>query len=232
MRYAIFGDIHANWEALMAVMEDASAQRCTHFACLGDIVGYNANPSECLDYVRNLGCAVVKGNHDEAAAGNHPLEDLNPFAERALLWTRKHLTDEQKQWLASLNLVQQVEGFTIVHATLESPGSWTYITNKYDALVHFSFQTHPVCFYGHTHVPRIYENGESIRSVRESFIQVRPDMKYLVNVGSVGQSRDGDWRASYGIYDLEKNEISLRRVNFDRDTAQQKTRNAGLGRDC
>ncbi|MEI6535635.1 MAG: metallophosphoesterase family protein, partial [Verrucomicrobiaceae bacterium] len=157
VRYAIFGDIHANLEALTTVMGDAQAMQCTHYVCLGDIVGYNADPGPCLDHVRAMNCPVVKGNHDEEATQERSLDELNPIAERALLWTRQQLSEDQKHWLRELKLVRQVRDFTIVHATLDSPGSWAYVSNRFDAMASFSYQFTQLCFYGHTHVPRIYE---------------------------------------------------------------------------
>ncbi|MEY4483509.1 MAG: hypothetical protein RL693_961, partial [Verrucomicrobiota bacterium] len=221
MRYAIFGDIHANWEALMTVMGDAQEQGCTHFVCLGDVVGYNANPGECLDYVRALNCPVVKGNHDEEATQDRSLDDLNPLAESALLWTRQHLTPDQKQWLRELKLVRQARDFTIVHATLDSPGSWAYVSNRFDAMASFSYQFTQICFYGHTHTPRIYEKDDTVRCLRETDVTLRRGVKYFINVGSVGQPRDGDWRASYAVYDVEKQTINVRRLEYDLHTAQQ-----------
>jgi diadenosine tetraphosphatase ApaH/serine/threonine PP2A family protein phosphatase len=228
MRYAIFGDIHANWEALTAVMADAQELECTHYVCLGDIVGYNANPSECLDYVRALNCPVVKGNHDEEATKERALDELNPLAESALLWTRQRLTEDQKQWLRELKLVRQVRDFTIVHATLDSPGSWAYISNRFDAMASFSYQFTQLCFYGHTHSPRIYEKDDTVRCLRDTDMQFRKGVKYFINVGSVGQPRDGDWRASYAVYDVEQQEISIRRLEYDIRTAQEKIRDSGL----
>lgn len=228
MRYAIFGDIHANWEALMSVMEDAQQQQCTHFVCLGDIVGYNANPCECLDYVRSLNCPVVKGNHDEEATQERTLDELNPLAERALIWTRQQLSDDQKQWLRELKYVRQVRDFTIVHATLDSPGSWAYVSNRFDAMASFSYQFTQLCFYGHTHAPRIYEKDDTVRCLRDTETQIKRGVKYFINVGSVGQPRDGDWRASYATYDVTEQNIQIHRIEYDIQTAQQKIIDVGL----
>lgn len=228
MKYAIFGDIHANLEALEAVMLDAAAQDCTDFVCVGDIVGYAANPSECLKLVRDLGCPVVKGNHDEEAALDTPLEGLNPLAKHALEWTRKSLSQEERDWLTALKLVRQVRDFTIVHATLDTPGNWGYVTNKFDAMASFSYQFTPVCFYGHTHTPRIYMKHLSVEAVTGLETQVLLGRKYFINVGSVGQPRDGDWRSSYAIYDVENQRIEIRRLEYDIATAQQKIISAGL----
>lgn len=228
MRYAIFGDIHANWEALESVMAHAQAEGCTHHVCLGDIVGYNANPCECLEYVRALNCPVVKGNHDEESTQTRALDELNPLAESALIWTRTQLNEDQKQWLRELKLVRQVRDFTIVHATLDSPGSWAYVSNRFDAMASFSYQFTQLCFYGHTHAPRIYEKDDTVRCLRDTETVLRRGVKYFINVGSVGQPRDGDWRASYAIYDVEKQTVTVHRLEYDIRTAQQKIREAGL----
>ena len=124
MKFAIFGDIHANLEALNAVLEDANSHDCTHYLCIGDIVGYNANPSECLNIIQGLDCPVVKGNHDEEASQDTELVGLNPLAQSSMQWTRDNLDSDQKNYLKELKLVRHVRDFTIVHATLDSPSSW------------------------------------------------------------------------------------------------------------
>jgi len=228
VRYAIFGDIHANWEGLTAVMEDSQALGCTHYICLGDVVGYNANPVECLEFVRDMNCPIVKGNHDDEATQERSLDELNPLAESAMLWTREQLNEGHKQWLRELKLVRQVRDFTIVHATLDSPGSWAYVSNRFDAMASFSYQFTQLCFYGHTHAPRIYEKDDTVRCLRDMETTLRRGVKYFINVGSVGQPRDGDWRASYAIYDVENQTVNIRRLDYDLATAQRKIREAGL----
>lgn len=212
----------------MTVMEDSKQQRCTHYVCLGDVVGYNANPCECLEQVRAMNCPTVKGNHDEEATQERTMDELNPLAESALLWTRRQLSDEQKQWLRELKLVRQVRDFTIVHATLDSPGSWAYVSNRFDAMASFSYQFTQLCFYGHTHAPRIYEKDDTVRCLRETETKLRRGVKYFINVGSVGQPRDGDWRASYAIYDVENQSVHIHRLEYDLRTTQEKIRAAGL----
>jgi predicted phosphodiesterase len=228
MKFAIFGDIHANLEAFQSVIADSEEQGCTNYVCLGDIVGYAANPSECLEIVRAMNCPVVRGNHDEGAASTSLLEELNPLAQRALLWTRDQLNDDKRQWLRELRLVRQVRDFTVVHATLDSPGSWGYVTNRFDAMASFSYQFTQVCFYGHTHVPRVFEKDDTVRGARGELVELQRGVKYFVNVGSVGQPRDGDWRASYAIYDVQTQTICIRRVEYDIQTAQKKILAAGL----
>ncbi|MFT5632460.1 MAG: putative phosphodiesterase [Rubritalea sp.] len=228
MKIALFGDIHANLEALETVLADAEAQGCDSYVCLGDVVGYNANPSECLEIIRQMGCPVVKGNHDEDAGGDHSLEMMNPIAAEALQWTRDQLTDEQRDFLARMRMVRQVEDFTIVHSTLDQPNVWNYVTNKFDAMSNFSYQFTQVCFHGHTHVPRVFVRGSKVQDVPPESIAIEDGMKYFINAGSVGQPRDGDWRASYCIYDMEAKMIYFRRLDYDIATTQKKILAAGL----
>src|SRR5207302_5591392 len=124
MKYAIIADIHANLEALNTVLADIKNQNCTHIACLGDVVGYNANPKECLDIVRAMNVPVVKGNHDEYCSSDEPLDGFNPAAAEAVNWTRRQLAGEDRQWLRELKYVRMVTSFTIVHATLDGPQRW------------------------------------------------------------------------------------------------------------
>jgi predicted phosphodiesterase len=230
MRFAIFGDIHANLHALNAVLEDARKASCTHFVCMGDVVGYNAFPHECIEVVRELDCPVVKGNHDEQASMLGEQEGFNPLAEEAMNWTRRHLTPEDKDWLRSLRLHRQVRDFTIVHATLDTPHKWGYIFNQLDAAASFNYQMTSLCFVGHTHTPKAYVRDGSVRTIPFDVISVQPGKKYLINVGSVGQPRDGDWRGAYVVYDTTSNELILRRIEYDIDSAQMAILDAGLPR--
>ncbi len=231
MRFAIISDIHANLEAFDAVLADARDNKCTDFVCLGDVVGYNANPHECVERVREMDCPTVKGNHDEQASLVESSRDFNEMAEAAIQWTRDHLTDEDKQWLRDLKLQREVRDFTIVHATLDAPEQWDYVFNNLDAAASFTFQQTTVCFFGHTHVPMVFTRGED-GVQRQRFDKLRIDVgkKYFINVGSVGQPRDGDWHAAYCIYDVESNVIEQRRLKYDVATAQKKIIDAGLPR--
>ncbi len=228
MRIALFGDIHANLEALEAVLEDASKQSVTDYVCMGDIVGYNADPAACLERVRAMDCPTVKGNHDEDASGSHSLENMNPVAATALEWTRRQLSDEQRQWLRRLRMVRQVADFTVVHSTLDQPSHWNYVTNRFDAMSNFSYQFTQICFHGHTHVPRVYIKNDRVREETTDSLIIEDGAKYFINVGSVGQPRDGDWRACYVIFDLDQRLISFRRVEYDIGATQRKIYTAGL----
>ena len=229
MRFAIFSDIHANLEALEAVLQDAKQRECTHFVCLGDVVGYNANPHECVDRIRQMDCPIVKGNHDEQASLDESSRDFNELAEQAINWTREHLDEKDKEWLRDLRMQRQVRDFTIVHATLDTPAQWGYVFNNLDATASFTYQHTTVCFFGHTHVPMVFIREEGgVRRVRIEQLSIDANRKYFINVGSVGQPRDGDWRAAYCVYHVEKNVVEQRRIKYDLETAQKKINQAGV----
>ncbi len=228
MRYALFGDIHANLEAFHAVLEHAQAQKCDAYACLGDIVGYGGSPVECLELVQKMKCPVVKGNHDEDSSQVGAARNTNPIARQAQEWTYERLSEEQHKWLQELRYVRQIDNFTIVHSSLDRPQHWNYITNKFDATACIAYQFTQLCFVGHSHVPQIYVKGQGVSSHNEYHVAIEPDKKYLINIGSVGQPRDGDWRASYAIYDSAEAIVNIYRLEYDIRTAQKKILDAGL----
>jgi predicted phosphodiesterase len=228
MKYALLADIHGNLEALDVVLKDTQSQNCTHYACLGDIVGYNANPKECLDIVRGMGMPCIKGNHDEYCCADGELDGFNPHAKEAINWTRHHLTENDRLWLKEQKFQRLVYNFTIVHATLDVPQRWGYVFNKLDAAASFTYQNTAVCFFGHTHMPVAFIRDSVVRGGTYSKFKVEPGRKYFVNVGSVGQSRDGVAKATYAIYDLDDQTIELRRLDYDIPITQAKIRAAGL----
>ena len=230
MRFAIFSDLHANLEATEAVLADARAKDCTHYVCLGDLVGYNANPRECVALVRDLDCPTVKGNHDEQACLTTSSRDFNDLAERAIEWTRANLSDEDKQWLGELRMTRQVRDFTIVHATLDTPNEWGYVFNNLDAVASFTYQHTTVCFFGHTHVAGAFVRDDGVKRVKTEQLMIEAGKKYFINTGSVGQPRDGDPRAAYCIYHTEREVVEQRRVKYDLPAAQKKIIAAGLPR--
>jgi len=230
MRFAIFSDVHANLEALEAMLADAKENNCTHYVCLGDVVGYNANPNECVELVRGLDCPIVKGNHDEQASIGESSRDFNEMAEAAIQWTRDNLTEADKTWLRELKMQRQVRDFTIVHATLDMPEQWGYVFNNLDAAASFTYQQTTVCFFGHTHVPMAFVRDEGVERQRTGKLRIDPGRKYFINVGSVGQPRDGEWRSAYCIYHIQSAVVEQRRLKYDLETAQKKIINAGLPR--
>ncbi len=237
-RTAVISDIHANYHALCAVMGDAfDVEHCTNVVCVGDIVGYNAYPRECLDYIRMLNCPVVKGNHDEEVV-DPSYAKMNPMARAAMEWTRQQLDADQLAWLSRLQHLRIVRNsgtcqssFTIVHSTLDNPKAWSYIINANDAAGSFNRQVTQFCFNGHTHVPKVYMwNGRSAGEdydaqhelIMNGYAEVQPiaGYKYCINVGSVGQPRDNDPRSCYAVYDSDSNIVILKRVEYDVAAAQ------------
>jgi predicted phosphodiesterase len=228
MKYAILADIHANLEALEVVLADAREQNCTHYACLGDVVGYNANPKECLDKIRDMEMPCVKGNHDEYCSVESNLEGFNPHAAEAIQWTRAQLTEEDRDWLRNLKYIRLVASYSIVHATLDGPQRWGYVFDRLAAAASFTYQNTSVCFFGHTHVPVAFIRDSVVRGGTYSKFKIEPGRKYFINVGSVGQSRDGVAKATYVIYNMDEGSVELRRLDYDIAKTQAKIRAAGL----
>ena len=229
MKYALIADIHANLEALEVVLEDAKKNNCTRYVCLGDVVGYNPNPKECMKIVREMGMPCIMGNHDEYCAGDIDLTGFNPHAGHAIMWTRDQLSDEERDWLKRLKYLRMIANFTIVHSTLDAPKRWGYVMSKLDAAASFTYQNTGVCFFGHTHVPLAFMRDQNtVIGGKYDSLEVEKGKKYLINVGSVGQPRDGDPRAAYVIYNLEEGTIELRRLDYDLEKTQAKILDAGL----
>jgi len=227
--FAVLGDIHANIDALNVVLDDCRAQGVTDYLCTGDVVGYNARPHECLELVRGLGCPVVMGNHDRYVSSRQNLDDFNPHAAAVIEWTRSQLTGEELEFLRTLPFVSTKMGVTLVHATMDNPENFGYVFDHLQAEAHFSHQVAPLCFHGHTHCPMIYEKqiGAVYRIDAQDF-KMPIGRKYFVNVGSVGQPRDGDSRAAYVLYDPKARTVRFRRLEYDVAAAQAKILEAGL----
>ena len=228
MKYAIIADIHGNLEAFTVVLNDIREQQVDHIVCLGDVVGYNANPKECLKMVRDMNIPVVKGNHDDLCSTNNELEGFNPHAADAVHWTRNQLNAEEKQWLRDLKYTRMVANFTMVHATLDAPDRWQYVFDKLAAAASFPYQVSQICFFGHTHVPVAFMRDTVVRGGTYSKFKIDPSKKYFINVGAVGQPRDNNPKCAYVIYDLTLGTIELRRLDYDIAAAQAKIRAAGL----
>lgn len=230
MRVALFSDIHSNLLALQAVLKDLRPRQVDHLICLGDIVGYNARPVECLKTVRETGADVVMGNHDLYAVTDADLKWFNPVARAGLEYSRKQLSPAQKKWLMNLPLRRDYKGFTAVHASLSHPEQWEYVTTLESAEAHFAFQEEPVCFIGHTHQVRVHRyDGKRARSIRvPARLNLKKELKYLINVGSVGQPRDQEPKASYVVYDMSECRIEFYRVRYQVLRAADEILNAGL----
>jgi|P827metagenome_2_1110787.scaffolds.fasta_scaffold01693_14 diadenosine tetraphosphatase ApaH/serine/threonine PP2A family protein phosphatase len=227
--FAVLGDIHSNLDALNVVLEDCRSQGVTDFLCTGDVVGYNACPHECMDIIRELGCPVVVGNHDFYVASQQNLDDFNPAAAAVVEWTRRQLSEDELSWLRVLPFTRTQMGITLVHSTMDNPENFGYVFDNLQAEANFLNQKTPVCFHGHTHCPMIYEKSmNGVFRIDAQDFTLPMGRKYFINVGSVGQPRDGDPRATYVIFDPKERTVRYRRLAYDIEAAQERIRLAGL----
>src|SRR5262245_42496675 len=226
---AIFSDIHANVEALDAVLALIAERKPGRILCLGDVVGYGANPNECLERVRARSSVVLLGNHDAAATGGPELSRFNAHARAAAQWTAKELTPDHRDYLRTLPLTAAVDSYFCVHASPASPRAWEYLFDRFDAEPQFQYFSESLCFVGHTHQPAVFElTPFGCAALAPDRVVLDPDRRYIVNVGSVGQPRDHDPRASMVFFDEGAGEIEFVRVPYDIARAQKKIRAAEL----
>lgn len=228
LKCAILGDIHGNLEALEAVLEDAKEFGVNSYICVGDIVGYNANPAECIDRIRAMDFTCVKGNHDHYCSHDESLDDFHPLAADVIDWTRHQLSETDISYLEDLKYSRIISGFTIVHSTLDMPDKWGYVFDNLEADANFNYQSTSLCFHGHTHIPVVYEKKGRVTKCALGKVSIGLGTKYFINVGSVGQPRDGNPLAAYAIYDMKAKTVELRRVPYDIETVKKKILAAGL----
>ncbi|MEA2013345.1 MAG: metallophosphoesterase family protein [Verrucomicrobiota bacterium] len=230
MKYAIISDVHGNLEALEAVLEKCEELGVNKYICGGDVVGYGSEPSKCLEIVRALPLVgFVKGNHDQQASEESDLLGFNPQAAMAIEWTRENISDDQKAFLRSLPFTMKPAKKTaLVHSTLDSPKSWGYIFEKFAAAASMNYQFTQVCFCGHTHIPLAFEKFGDVKGGKYTEVKLLPGRKYMINVGSVGQPRDGDPRASFATFDMEENLVKLYRQKYDVEKTSKKILEVGL----
>lgn len=230
MKYGIFADVHSNLEALEVVLEALKSEGIQRYLCVGDIVGYGANPTECIDRIKELDSIVVCGNHDWASVGLLDASYFNPVASQAVLWTEKHLSAGSKKFLRVLKLIYHGETFTLVHGTLNNAGEFHYIYDAYTARNTLKLTPTNICFVGHSHIPLVIfkKQDNEIGYLLKPKIEISPDIVYVINVGSVGQPRDGDARASFCTYDSDKQIVEMKRISYDFKKAQSKIIKTGL----
>jgi predicted phosphodiesterase len=234
VRYLILSDIHANWEALEAVVAD-SAGSFDQTLCCGDLIGYGADPNPIIEWVRANCAAVVRGNHDRACTGLDDLEWFNPIARTAALWTAQVLTPDNADYARALPKGPlAIDGFQIVHGSALDEDE--YVLGPAEAEQAFSYLENRVEFFGHTHVQGGFlwnhSRVEILQRVatrsNKQVLEIDPGCAYMINPGSVGQPRDGDPRAAYAVYDADAGMATYRRVAYDVAGAQKKIREAGL----
>jgi diadenosine tetraphosphatase ApaH/serine/threonine PP2A family protein phosphatase len=226
VRIAVISDVHANWQALEAVLADFGS--IDDVICLGDIVGYGGDPVRCLDHVRAQGWLTLTGNHDRACADEEVLAWFNHDAAVAIRWTVGQLGDERIEWLRALPERGEREGAQLVHASPRSP-VFEYVLDLHSADENLSvLPPSTICFHGHTHLPGVFSRIDGEVTHRYEPGETRIAGPALVNPGSVGQPRDRNPDASYGIWDTEAGTFEFRRVPYDRSAAQRAIRIAGL----
>lgn len=214
MKLAIISDIHSNLPALNATLDAINLHECQKVVCLGDIVGYGAQPNECIDRLRALTIPCILGNHDAAAIGRLSPETMNKYARQAIEWTASIITEPSRRFLQQLSLSMELEGAFLVHASPNQPEEWRYIFNEAESKPAFRAFTNTVGFYGHTHFPVVFTEADTGRR--------------LINVGSVGQPRDRDPRACFGLFDTVTGAFRWERVPYPVEEASEQILASGL----
>ncbi len=234
MRVAILSDIHANAEALEAVLADARACNTEHYLCLGDTIGFNGDPAACVSRAMQLFSSCVRGNHEQALLqrGLFGVPLYTAMMDR----TAAMLSAEHLAYIRPLPLRAEWQGITLVHASPVQAEAWKRIGTLPAAREAFAAFEGQLCFFGHTHRPTVFkeENG-NITGIPIVYgtdntctVTLHPDSRYLINPGSVGQPRDYNWRAAYALLDTEANTLTLHRVEYDVDSAAAKICHTGL----
>lgn len=231
--FGICSDIHANWEALEAVISDMEQHGVTQKICLGDMVGYGAEPGRCVDEIRKNDWLVLTGNHEEGMIYPDMLQYFNAAAVSGVLLAKEQIQGEALEWLSELPHVIRGSSYELVHASLNDPMLWDYILTREEAEQHFEHQENLVCFCGHTHAGMIWRQGRRVQSKPPTSrkFTLPEKQKTLINVGSVGQPRDGNPQASYVLFAPEARTIQFRRISYDVEAAKDKIIKAGLPED-
>ncbi len=223
MRYAIISDIHSNLEALTVALRHIDGARIDRVLCLGDIVGYGPDPVECLRLVREATSIIVMGNHDEAVNDYEQTEYFNSVARQAIEWTTAELPDEQKAFLRGLPYSIPLDDMLLVHSAPQFPYKWEYIFSAFEARLYANSFPERLCFVGHSHLPGIYAMSPGVQ-------EYTPDHRFIINVGSVGQPRDGDPRLSFGILDTVAGSYETVRLEYDATRTALRIMEKGLPR--
>lgn len=231
MRILVVADIHANLPAFQAVLAAAEAGGAIdRIWCLGDVVGYGAEPGECIDLLNSYDNVTIAGNHDLAAASVIGIEEFNPLAAAAITWTRTRLSEAQLAWLRGLPQTHVEFDFTLVHGSLRDP-VWDYLLSPSLAEINFRRQETPYCLVGHSHMPIAFRDGDGpVEGVvlGDGTVFELDGTTFVANPGGLGQPRDGDRRACYAVLDTDGRRIEFRRAEYDVEAAQQKMREASL----
>lgn len=225
MLYGIFSDIHANLAALQAVVQSMVDHGVERRVCLGDLVGYCADVEECVQLTAQVSDICVMGNHDSVAVKRESAVLFNQYARQVIEWTQQNLSAESLAYLQSLPYMVEENDLCFVHASPKSPADWFYIASLDEAMDAFDFFSASYCFVGHTHNPVIVALKDGLPHViEEDYYQSTPGERLLVNVGSVGQPRDCDARASWCLFDSEQRTVKIIRVSYEIERTQKQMR--------
>jgi diadenosine tetraphosphatase ApaH/serine/threonine PP2A family protein phosphatase len=214
LKIALISDIHSNQEALDTALQEISNREVDQIYCLGDIVGYGADPNACVDRIQSGAVRCIAGNHDSAAVGTTSIQYFNSYAQAAIRWTSAQLTETNRSYLEGLSLSFSENGIFCVHSTPTNPEKWNYIFSKEEAARHFEAFKESFCFIGHSHIPAEFAS--------------RNGKQRIINIGSIGQPRDRDPRLSFIIYDSKRKAFERVRLEYDIEKAAAKIRAAGL----
>jgi diadenosine tetraphosphatase ApaH/serine/threonine PP2A family protein phosphatase len=235
---AVLSDVHANLEALTAVLADITDLGISHIGFLGDAVGYGPDPLPCLNLLREKCDFMLVGNHDRAVAVGEGLQEMSVEARETALWTAGKISQADKHFLENLPFVVRVENCQFVHGSPLRPEKFDYILSVPQAKEVFLESSRKYIFTGHSHIPAVFIEmefkrmfaGRNHRVVEKSVSELKVDSarRYLLNVGSVGQPRDGDCRAAYGVFDMETGAFELRRIAYDIKSVVDKMRREGF----
>ncbi len=229
MLYAVLADIHGNLEALMAVLGRIDEADPDRLICVGDLVGYGANPAECIRTIRAREPIAVAGNHDWAAVGKLSTAYFNADARDSIEWTVSHLSQDELEYLSLLELVQVADDVTVVHSSPSFPDYFDYLQTLYDVRLAFDHMDTMICFIGHSHVPVMFKDSTPITYFTDKAEFRIPDgNRAIINVGSVGQPRDMNPRACYVLYDSDEHVVTMHRQEYDVQAAAERMMDAGL----
>lgn len=230
MRYGFFSDVHANLEALKVVVEDFKKEKLDKILFLGDAVGYGPDPNECSSIIEDVSEVGLMGNHDYAALGLIETNLFNPYAQKSMEWTKSILNEKSLKILSGFSMDHRFDQLYLVHSTPKEPQEWNYIFDLDDAEENFDFFNKQVCLIGHSHHPAIIKKYKDKHCFlhEEPSIQVGDGYRYIVNIGSVGQPRDGSNKACYLIYDAKEKRAVLKRLPYDYRKTQAKMQKKGL----
>ena len=230
MRYGFFSDVHSNLEALGSAIEDFQKEKLQKIFFLGDAVGYGPDPNECVELIQKIASKPLMGNHDYAALDMMETSWFNQYAKEAIAWTKEKLNEKNFHILSEYVMDNRFNLFHMVHSTPKDPQGWDYIFDLDEAEENFGFFQTRVCLVGHSHRPFIIKkyDGKHCFLNDGTSVKIEEEFKYLINIGAVGQPRDGDNRACYLIYEDEEKIAQLKRVKYDIKKTQKKMRKAKL----